>query len=70
MGSFPETYNDLLALLRLAQARENLQKSTEMKFNAKVVVGRLCSLQCRRILGGRKLVHVRIATMKQPSLIL
>ena len=28
------------------------------------------SLQCRRILGGRKLVHVRIATMKPPSLIL
>ena len=38
MGSFPETYNDLLALLGLAQAQENLQKLTEMKFNAKVVV--------------------------------
>ena len=38
MGSFPETYNDLLALLGLAQARENLQKSTEMKFSAKVAV--------------------------------
>ena len=38
MGSFPETYNDLLALLGLPKTRKNLQKLTEMKFNAKVVV--------------------------------
>ena len=44
MGSFPETYNDLLAPLGLAQARENLQKLTEMKFNAKVVVYVACNV--------------------------
>ena len=37
--------------------------------NRRSVKQGLFSLQCRRILGGRKLVHVRIATMKPPSLI-
>ena len=43
MGTFPETYDYLLALLDLAQARENLQKSTEMKFMV-VVVYVACSV--------------------------
>ena len=40
-----------------------------LKITSSVLLLFLFSLQCRRILGGRKLVN-RIATMKPPSLIL